>query len=109
MTPPGMPVNDLLEVRAMLADRVAQWKDEYIRQGVLQGMSIGREEGMSIGREEGMLLMLRDLLESRLGALPEEVDAALRGLSDPEKLRGLMPAALHAVSYAEFLEALARR
>ena len=125
MTPPGMPVNDLLEVRAMLADRVAQWKDEYIRQGVLQGMtigreegmtigreegmSIGREEGMSIGREEGMLLMLRDLLESRLGALPKEVDAALRGLSDPEKLRGLMPAALHAVSYAEFLEALARR
>lgn len=93
-----MPLH--LEVRAMLADRVAQWKDEYIRQGVLQGMTIGREEGM--------LLILRDLLESRLGALPEEVDAALRGLSDPEKLRGLMPAALHAVSYAEFLEGVKR-
>ena len=112
----------------MLVERVTQWKDEYIRQGVLmgreegltagreegltlgreEGLTAGREEGLTIGREEGMKLMLRDLLESRLGTLPGDVEEALRSLTDVDRLRRLMPAALHAASYADFLEALAR-
>ena len=120
MTRPGMRLNDLQEVRAMLAERITQWKDEYIRQGVLmgreegltagreEGLTLGREEGLTVGREEGMKLMLRDLLESRLGTLPGDVEEALRGLTDADRLRRLMPAALHAASYADFLETLAQ-
>ena len=48
----------------MLEERAAQWKDEYIRQGVL----IGKAEGISIGESRGLGLALRDLLEVRFGA-----------------------------------------
>ncbi len=118
-------INDLLEVRAMLAERVTQWKDEYIRQGVVmgreegreEGLSIGREEGISIGREEGisigesrgMMLILRDLLESRLGTPPPAVEEALTAITDSRKLRGLMRTALRAASYADFLDEVRRR
>lgn len=110
-------INDLLEVRAMLAERVTQWKDEYIRQGVVMGREEGREEGLSIGREEGisigesrgMALILRDLLESRLGPLPLAVEEALTAMTDSRKLRGLMQTALRAASYADFLEEAKRR
>ena len=115
MATPGKVVTDLLEVRAMLAERVTQWKDEYIRQGVLigreegltEGLSIGREEGLSRGREESMVL-IQDLLESRLGALPEEAAEAIRARAVSGNLRGLMPAALRATSYADFLEEVKR-
>ena len=127
MATPGKVVTDLLEVRAMLAERVTQWKDEYIRQGVLigreegltEGLSIGREEGLSIGREEGLteglsrgreesMVLIQDLLESRLGALPEEAAEAIRARAVSGNLRGLMPAALRATSYADFLEEVKR-
>lgn len=98
-------INDLLEVRAMLAERVTQWKDEYIRQGVV----MGREEGISIGESRGMMLILRDLLESRLGTPPPAVEEALTAITDSRKLRGLMRTALRAASYADFLDEVRRR
>lgn len=98
-------INDLLEVRAMLAERVTQWKDEYIQKGVV----MGREEGISIGESRGMALILRDLLESRLGPPPLAVEEALTAMTDSRKLRGLMQTALRAASYADFLEEAKRR
>ncbi|RRD69213.1 MULTISPECIES: Rpn family recombination-promoting nuclease/putative transposase, partial [unclassified Desulfovibrio] len=56
---------DLREVDAMLEERAAQWKDEYIRQGVV----IGKAEG----KAEGFGLALQDLLEARFGTLPQSV------------------------------------
>ena len=133
MTAEVAGITDLLEVRAMLAERVTQWKDEYIQKGVVmgrevgrkeglsigrkEGLSIGREEGLSIGREEGLsmgeirgvMLVLRDLLESRLGTLPPAVEEAMTAMADSRKLRELMPAALRAASYDDFLEEVRRR
>ena len=67
---------DLREVDAMLEERVAQWKDEYIRQGVMIGKAEGRAEGISIGETRGLGLALRKLTLSayHAGSLQEFID-----------------------------------
>ena len=100
MTAAENEVNDLQEVRAMLAERALQWKDEYIRQGVL----MGREEGL----EQGLTFGLRTLLESRLGSLPPQVEASLAGIGDTRRLCTLTLAASRVASYKEFLEEIRR-
>ena len=63
-------LHDLREVDAMLEERAAQWKDDYIRQGVLMGLAEGRMEGLAEGEAKGIGLTLRDFLETRFGHLP---------------------------------------
>lgn len=92
---------DLREVDAMLEERAAQWKDEYIQQGVM----IGRAEG----RAEGLGLALRDLLEARFGTLPQDVVSSVASSSDSEILRKLMLFAIHAESLQAFTEQLKKR
>ena len=123
-------LTNLEEVRAMLMERAAQWKDEYIRQGVLmgrdEGIFIGREEGIfigesrgiSIGRTEGISIgetmgrresaefALRDLLEERFGALPEDVSSAIAGIDDVQKLRTLTRSILRVESLEAFMKEL---
>ena len=100
---------DLREVDAMLEERAAQWKDEYIRQGVLMGWAEGKAEGKVEGRAEGKAegraegwaegkaegkaegfgLALQDLLEARFGTLPQSVTSYLANSSDANALRKL--------------------
>ena len=61
----------------MLEERAAQWKDEYIQQGMLIGEAKGRAEGEAKGRVEGIGLALRDLLEARFGSLPQDVISSI--------------------------------
>ena len=98
----------------MLEERAAQWKDDYIRQGVLMGLAEGRMEGLAEGRMEGLAegeakgfgLALRDFLEIRFGALPPSVTSSLATLSDADTLRGLTLSAYRAESLEAFLEQL---
>ena len=127
-------LHDLREVDAMLEERAAQWKDDYIRQGVLMGLAEGRMEGLAEGRMEGLAegrmeglaegrmeglaegeargkaegvgLALRDFLEIRFGALPPSVISSLATLSDADTLRGLTLSAYRAESLETFLEQL---
>ena len=69
----------------MLEERAAQWKDEYIRQGVV----IGKAEGISIGETRGFGLALQDLLEARFGTLPQSVVSYIASSSDANALRKL--------------------
>ena len=69
----------------MLEERAAQWKDEYIRQGVV----IGKAEGISIGETRGFGLALQDLLEARFGTLPQSVTSYIASSSDANALRKL--------------------
>ena len=96
-------LHDLREVDAMLEERAAQWKDDYIRQGVLMGLA----EGEARGKAEGVGLALRDFLEIRFGALPPSVTSSLATLSDADTLRGLTLSAYRAESLEAFLELLA--
>lgn len=81
---------DLREVDAMLEERAAQWKDEYIKQG--------KTEGISIGEARGIRSALHAFLESRFGVLPQTVTSYLANTSDPDALRKLMIFAFHAES-----------
>ena len=61
-TTPGIRVaENLLEVKTMLANRPAEWKQRWTQEG--------RQEG----RREGAAEVLTDLLERRFGALPDTV------------------------------------
>ena len=91
---------DLREVDAMLEERAAQWKDEYIRQGVM----IGKAEGKAEGRAEGIGLALRDLLEARFGTLPQSVTSYIASSSDSNALRKLTLSAYHAESLQAFID-----
>ena len=119
-------LHDLQEVDAMLEERAAQWKDDYIRQGVLMGLAEGRMEGLAEGRMEGLAegeakgraegrvegkaegfgLALQNLLEIRFGRLPSDVSASLAGVSDMDALRELTLSAYRAASLQAFMEQL---
>ena len=85
----------------MLEERAAQWKDEYIRQGVVMGWAEGKAEGKAEGRAEGRAegkaegkaegfgLALQDLLEARFGTLPQSVVSYIASSSDANALRKL--------------------
>jgi flagellar biosynthesis/type III secretory pathway protein FliH len=79
-------VDDLQEVRSMLAERVIEWTKQWERQGLekglLQGRQEGRQEGHQEGRQEGRqegeaALLLRQL-EYRFGQLDETTRARIR-------------------------------
>lgn len=87
---------DLQEVDAMLEERAAQWKDEYIQQGMLIGEARGKAEGIG--------LALRDILEARFGTLPQSVASYIASSSDSNALRKLTLSAYHAESLQSFMD-----
>ncbi len=109
-------LSSLQEVRTMLMERAAQWKGEYIQQGVLigeargeaRGISIGEARGeargISIGESKGIRLALFNLLESRFGTLPEAVSSSVNEITDTRKLLSLNRSALQTTSLEAFLE-----
>jgi Domain of unknown function (DUF4351) len=58
-------VNDLLEIKVMLSDRLEQWALAYIAEGELKGKLEGRQEGE--------MLALQKLLSKRFGAIPADI------------------------------------
>ncbi len=107
-------LHDLREVDAVLEERAAQWKDDYIRQGVLMGLAEGRMEGLAEGeakgrvegKAEGFGLALQDFLETCFGHLPPSVISSIAAFSDADTLRGLTLSAYRADSLETFLEQL---
>ena len=102
--------HDLQEVDAMLEERAAQWKDEYIQQGIMigeaRGEARGKAEGKAEGKVEGIRLALQDLLEARFGRLPQSVTSHIASSSDSNILRRLTLFAYRAESLQAFIEQL---
>lgn len=71
--PPVSGVDDLQEMRKMLADRIEEWGEEFKR------------EGLQEGRQAGEAAMLLRLLRKRFGELPEWVPTRLQQ-ANPEQL-----------------------
>ena len=66
-------VDDLQEIKVMLADRLEQSALAYIAEGELKGELKGKQEGRQEGRQEGEMLALQRLLSKRFGALPPDI------------------------------------
>ena len=60
-------VDDLQEIKVMLADRLEQWALAYIAEGELKG------------KQEGEMLALQRLLSKRFGAIPPEITCLISG------------------------------
>jgi flagellar biosynthesis/type III secretory pathway protein FliH len=71
------PLNELSEVRVMLAERVQEWKKEWkkeaIQEGLYKGRMQGRQEGRQEGMHEGKSGMLLQLLEYKFGTLEARI------------------------------------
>ena len=93
----------------MLEERAAQWKDDYIRQGVLIGEARGEARGEVRGEIRGIALALQDLLEARFGLLPPSVTSCIASSSDATALRKLTLAAYHAETLQDFMDQMQKR
>lgn len=72
-TTPGVRVaENLLEVKTMLANRPAEWKQRWT------------QEGLDKGRREGTVALLTRQLERRFGALPDSVKDRIAAADTPE-------------------------
>lgn len=87
-------VDDLQEMRAMLADQFQEWREEFERQaaqegmrkglqeglqkGLQEGLQEGKREGMRQGMREGEARLLLRVLASRFGDLPQSVQLRVR-------------------------------
>ena len=62
-------IDDLQELRVMLADRIERWGQDKVQQGVKQGLQKGLQQGEA--------LALQRLLVRRFGAIPPAVTARI--------------------------------
>ncbi len=77
---PGMnfeDINELQEVKSMLAERVIEWTEQWERQGM--------EKGMEKGMQKGEATLLLRLMELRFGSLDEAIRQRLQN-ADAETL-----------------------
>jgi predicted transposase YdaD len=63
-------VDDLQEMRAMLADQFQEWREEFMREASQEGLQKGLQKGLQEGLQKGEARLLLRLLAIRFGDLP---------------------------------------
>ena len=82
-------IDDLQEIKVMLADRLEEWAHGYIAEGKQQGLHEGKQQGLHEGKQQGLqegkqqglqegkqqgeMLALQRLLAKRFGVIPMEI------------------------------------
>ena len=104
--PPPRPGNLGLEkVAVSLEERVAQWREPYIQQGI----SLGREQGINLGMEHERQL-LRRLAAARFdSATAERLAAAIGTEADPQRLEEVGEAIVRCATGGELLRKVGSR
>ena len=74
-------LDDLQELKVMLAERLEEWAHSYEAQGVQKGIKQGVQQGMQQGMQQGESLALQKLLAKRFGSLPSEITAQIASAS----------------------------
>ena len=103
-----------LEEAAMtLAERMAQWPEQWRQEGVAEGVAQGRREGVAQGRREGVVeerALVRRIAAVRFGdAVGRQVDNMLRNTDEWDRLAAVAELVVRARSGPELLEDIARR
>jgi hypothetical protein len=88
-------LQDLQEVRTMLAERVVEWTKQWEEEGMKKGIQQGIQQGES--------LVLRRLLARRFGPLPPWVEERL-AQADPETLERWAERVLEAATLEEVFQ-----
>jgi predicted transposase YdaD len=74
-------VDDLQEIRVMLADKVELWAKSYIaegkQEGLQEGLQKGELKGLQEGKQQGEMLALQRLLAKRFGVISLETVAMI--------------------------------
>jgi predicted transposase YdaD len=70
-------IDDLQEIKVMLADRLEEWAHAYIAEGKQEGLHEGKQQGLQEGKQQGEMLALQRLLAKRFGAIPMETVALI--------------------------------
>jgi hypothetical protein len=78
-------LNELNEVRTMLAERVKEWTEQWKQEGLAEGLAEGLKEGLKKGRMEGEAALLVRQLNRRFGSLSEAAQQRI-ALADAETL-----------------------
>ena len=66
-------IDDLQELKVMLAERLEEWAHAYKAEGVEQGLQQGVQQGVQIGVQRGESLALQKLLTRRFGAILSDI------------------------------------
>lgn len=61
-----------------------EFKDDFLRRYVAEGLAEHREEALQEGRREGRIELILKQLTARFGLLPEEIQTRVRGAKDAE-------------------------
>ena len=74
-----------------LEERVAQWPEQWKREGEIHGIELGKREGIELGKQQGIVQgrreQLRSSAEVRFGApTAERLFASLQREDDPQRL-----------------------
>ena len=79
-------VNDLMEVDAMLAERVKEWTHEWKQEGIEEGMQKGKLEGIEEGRKKGEAGILLRQMHLKFGEVDTEVLTMIESASADQLL-----------------------
>ncbi len=96
-------IDDLQEVKVMLADRLEEWARGYKAEGVQQGMQQGVQQGMQQGVQKGEALALQRLLYQRFGAITSDITARIAAAS-VEEIEAWFDKAIDATQLDEIFE-----
>ncbi len=99
-------LNELQEVKSMLAERVIEWTEQWEQRGMQKGFKKGIEQGIDRGiqqgRQEGEASLLLRLMERRSGSVDEVICNRLQ-TADAETLLRWGDRLLNAASPEEVL------
>jgi flagellar biosynthesis/type III secretory pathway protein FliH len=78
-------IDDLQEIKVMLADRLEEWAHGYIAEGKQEGLQEGLQkgelkglqQGLQQGKQQGEMLALQRLLAKRFGVISLETVAMI--------------------------------
>ncbi|MFP7753719.1 Rpn family recombination-promoting nuclease/putative transposase [Thermodesulfobacteriota bacterium B35] len=79
-------VNELMEIEAMLAERVKEWTREWKEQGLRMGREEGLQEGIQQGLQQGTRQILKRQLRKKFGSISPDIEDRIRQADEDQLL-----------------------